>query len=43
MLKVKLLFMNEKVKIVDVLDIFVREVFIVGFVSSKVFLRDVGY
>lgn len=43
MSKVKSLPMNEKVKIADALDISVREVPTVGFVSSKAFLRDVGY
>lgn len=41
--KVKSLHMNDKVKIADALDISVREVPTVGFVSSKAFLRDVGY
>ena len=35
--------MNEKVKIADALDISVREVPTVSFVSSKAFLLDVGY
>lgn len=43
MSKVKSLPMNEKVKIADALDISVREVPTVGFVSRKAFLRDVGY
>ena len=43
MSKVKSLSLNERVKIADTLDIFVREVPAVSFLSSKAFLCDVGY